>query len=249
MEPEDPVSERRKQEPKDKVDVVACQLALKHKLMLHEVKCIIQEFLKAHLDEDGGMPQEEFDKTMARIFDVPAVKPEVSKSAYVAAGVEKQLNELNIDKFLDWYKQNMFTQVNHLTADPAMDRSAAITYEVAARHNVSNIGIDKIKMKFDEYDLDGSGQIDYEEFEKMFCSILHIGNPRDLNQDLLKRFWSQADSDGSGEIDFEEYVDWYVKYFDADADGDPTHRSPIEKFYEGLNPTVQRHNHVETHLH
>jgi len=242
-EDDEPKVQKREEKPKDNTDAIACQLALKHRLMLSEVKCIIREFLKAKQNEYGGLGQDEFDLVMARIFDVPAINKKVSKDAYLAAGVEK---EINIDKFLVWYVQNMFTQVNALTADQHMANSNALAYQVAAKYKVSNYAIDKIKSKFDFYDLDKSGKICYDEFLAMFCSILKVSDPVDLNPDRIKRFWAQVDKNGDGGIDFEEFVDWYLRYFSPDTEDDEWDMSgPLQKFYEGFNPTVQRRNHCE----
>jgi len=223
-------------------DAISCQLALKHRLMVSEVKGIIKEFLKGSRNEQGGMDQAEFDKVMARIFDVPAINKTVSQSAYTAAGVWK---EINIEKFLVWYVQNMFTSINALTADQAMAACNSLAYNMAAKYKVSNFAIDKIKSKFDHYDLDRSGKINYSEFQAMFCSILNA-SISDLNPIRIKGFWAQADRNQDNGIDFEEFVDWYLKYFKPDNENDEWDMSgPLRKYYDSFNPTVQRRSQFE----
>lgn len=238
-----PKPSQEKNKDKDHTDAIACQLALKYRLMFSEVKGIIKEFVKARRNEEGGLGRDEFDRVMACIFDVPAINQNVSHGAYVETEMDK---EVNIDNFLTWYVQNMFTSVNALTCDQAMARGNAVAYNVAVKYKVSNFAVDKIKCKFDHYDLDKSGKIDYSEFEAMFCSILKASSASDLNPDRIKRFWSQADKNGDGGIDFEEFVDWYLRYFSPDNENDDWDMSgPIRKYYDSYNPVVQRRNHFE----
>jgi Ca2+-binding EF-hand superfamily protein len=235
--------EKKQKKVRDYTDAITCQLALKHRLMLSEVRDIIREFKQARRTESGGMQQDEFDKVMARIFGVPAINKQVSQSAFRASLAHA---DMNIDKFLEWYVQNMFTQVNALTADPTMAKGDALAYRVAAKHNIPHYLVDKIKIKFDFYDLDKSGKIDYSEFEAMFCSILKVASPRDLNPDRMQRFWSQVDRNQDGGVDFEEFADWYLKFFNPDTQDDDCDMSgPLQQFYDGFNPTVQRRNHLE----
>lgn len=232
---------KKPEKDKNDIDAICCQMALRYKLMRSEVRCIIQEFMKAPRNEVGGLQQEHFDVAMEKIFEVPKINKVVSKSAYVAANIEK---EINIEKFLMWYVQNMFTQISALTADKAMADSNALAYRLAEKHQVTNATIDKIKTKFDLYDLDRSGKIDFSEFQAMFCVILKVRDVDDLNPERMKRFWSQIDHNLDGGIDFEEFVNWYLKSFspDTDNDDDWDMAGPLEKFYNNFNPSVQRRN-------
>jgi len=240
-EQEDPVTPTVKTPVRDHndTDAVACKMALKFRLMLSEVRCIIKEFVKAPRNPEGGLKQDTFDKVLERIFEVPVINKKVSQNAYVQAGMDK---ELNLEKFLEWYVQNMFTQVSALTADHAMADSNSAAYGLAEKFQVSNFTIDKIKVKFDLYDLDRSGKIDFFEFQAMFCVILKVKDPIDLNPERIKRFWGQIDKNADGGIDFAEFVEWYLKNFSADTENDDDWDTagPLEKFYNNFNPSVQR---------
>merc|ERR1712118_128899 len=99
--------------------------------------------------------------------------------------------------FINWYVQNMFTQVSSMNCSKDKKESEELIYKLAKKHNVSAFSIDKIKSRFDHYDTDGSGEMDYEEFFEMFMKILNIKKSEDLNPERLKRFWIEIDADGS----------------------------------------------------
>jgi Ca2+-binding EF-hand superfamily protein len=199
---------------KDRTECVAIQLALRHKLMVSEVKTILKEFLKAKRAESGALTRAEFDQVLCRIFEQSSIEPAMGKNAYDACSAGQCVD---IEEFLSWYKRNMFTQVTGLNADPAKAASEKTVYELARKHDVSPVDVDKIKSKFDLFDLDKSGMIDYNEFMEMFAVILKKKSVNDLNHERIKRFWSQITKVekkcGSDAIDFPEYVDWYMKYY------------------------------------
>jgi len=230
----DPLAEVPK-EKKDTMDCVAIKLALRYRLMLSEVKNIIREFLEAKRDIDGGIGRATFDKVMARIFDVPSVKESVSQSAYDACAAP---DGINIEEFLSWYVQNMFTQVNGMNADVGKHQSESLIYSLASKYNVPIPLVDKMKTRFDSFDIDGSGTLDFDEFRQMFCGLMKV---TEVNPDRLKRFWDQIKKTGRA-ITFEEFVEWHSKYHNPDTGAsdefDPA--APLRKFYEAYDPTVQR---------
>mmetsp|Transcript_83067 Transcript_83067/g.158583 ORF Transcript_83067/g.158583 Transcript_83067/m.158583 type:complete len:346 (-) Transcript_83067:83-1120(-) len=216
-------------------DALACRLALKHRLQLWEVKGIIREFSNVKHTPTGAVEREDFDRAMAQIFDVPKVDPRVSATAYKAVGAA---TEIDIEKFLEWYVQNMFTQVNAMNADSAKMASDSLIYQIAKRHGVSPIVIDKIKVKFDHYDTDKSGHICFSEFQDMFVLILKAKSIAELNEARINRFWSEVIKASPEGIDFEEFTAWYLKYFGADADDNSCGIN--EAYYDSFDPTLQR---------
>jgi Ca2+-binding EF-hand superfamily protein len=234
VEPEAPVEPKDKS--KDNMDCIAIKLALRYRLMLSEVKNIIREFLEAKRDTDGGIGRKEFDKVMTRIFDVPSVKDSVCQTAYAACAAP---DGINIEEFLSWYVQNMFTQVNSMNADSQKQQSETLVYKLAAQFSVPVPTVDKMKTKFDHFDVDSSGYIDFDEFKSMFCALMKVP---EVNPERLKRFWEQIKKTNH-QITFEDFVEWHAGFFNHD-DGsvsdefDPA--APLRKFYEAYDPTVQR---------
>lgn len=100
--------------------------------------------------------------------------------------------------------------------------------------------IDKIRKKFDHFDIDGSGKIDYQEFLQMLVYVLKAKSTEDIAEDRATRFWQEIDLDGSGEIDFPEFVEWFVKYFNPNDDEMDMTKGPVSKFYDSFNPMKSR---------
>jgi Ca2+-binding EF-hand superfamily protein len=225
-----------------------CQLALRYRLSLSEAKRITKEFQNARKNQDGGLDRKEFDQVMCRIFDVPAVDDPISHGAYTATGMA---GKIDIELFFNWYVQNMFTQVNSLNCAKDKVDSEKLIYEIARKHGVSTLAVDKVKVKFDHFDTDKSGHIDFEEFQDMFCTILKTKSRDELNPERMKRFWKEIDINGDEGVDFSEFAEWYLKYFHADNDTeDFDMNGPLRAFYDSYDPRVQRRqslNAIEKH--
>ena len=62
-------------------------------------------------------------------------------------------------------------------------------------------GVDKYRKIFEEIDVDGSGELDFDEFVEAYKKI----NP-DVSLTQLEQMFKEADLDGGGTLDFEEFV-------------------------------------------
>lgn len=138
--------------------------------------------------------------------------------------------EIDFVEFAIWYAKYGFSEEVLLTKDQRMMR------DVARKFSMPHSEIERFKAKFDEFDLDGSGEIDFSEFEKILAQLLKVPAHLELPASRLKQFWQETDSDGTGTINFEEFLGFYCKRFDA-ADSDV---SPLETFYRGLRPSAVR---------
>lgn len=56
-----------------------------------------------------------------------------------------------------------------------------------------------MKAAFKAFDLDGSGEISYEEFEETFTAGLEI------DKSELRKYFKEFDKNGSGHINYEEF--------------------------------------------
>ena len=112
-----------------------------------------------------------------------------------------------------------------------------MTLELARKHRCSCIDLDKVKQKYDSFDLDKSGMIEYAEFEAMMYKLLRCSSRSDLPTNRMLRFWQEVDKDGNGSVDFSEFADWYFKYFAHAEDN-----GIVEAFYASFLPDVQRVN-------
>ncbi|ETV81172.1 hypothetical protein H257_05759 [Aphanomyces astaci] len=66
----------------------------------------------------------------------------------------------------------------------------------------------ELKKIFDDYDEDGSGDIDVEELGKIADDL---GEP--LSKEELDYLVKEFDADGSGTIDWEEFIAWWKSPF------------------------------------
>mmetsp|Transcript_97098 Transcript_97098/g.277854 ORF Transcript_97098/g.277854 Transcript_97098/m.277854 type:complete len:110 (+) Transcript_97098:39-368(+) len=65
---------------------------------------------------------------------------------------------------------------------------------------------DGLRARFNEIDLDKSGEIDKSEFKTLVKDLLDRGAPKDAKLDKL---FDEADLDGSGSVDFDEFQALY----------------------------------------
>jgi hypothetical protein len=146
-----------------------------------------------------------------------------------------------IDTFVEWYRGNIFGAIGLANQSEA----ETLMYELADQNEVTPQTIENVRKKFDEFDTDGSGLIDYEEFIEMMCKLLRVDDISKISQHRLERFWREADTDGSGEIDFPEFCHWYLKNFSPDK---PQMHAPavdqgiIGSFYSSFQPSAARRN-------
>jgi Ca2+-binding EF-hand superfamily protein len=218
----------------------ASRLARKYHLDLYEVKYILKCFVEADENGSGGLDKQEFEMVVRKLFEVPAsasVDPMMLEKAWekMSGGGSSTTAEANAEVFVEWYTQNMFTPMVTNTMNAA-DPSANESYDLAKKHNITPPQVDKIKKKFNVFDVDGSGHIDFQEFMQMLCYVLKAKNVEDVSEDRAMRFWQEIDIDGSGEIDFPEFCGWFVKYFNPDEEEMDMSRGPVGKFYDSFNP-------------
>jgi Ca2+-binding EF-hand superfamily protein len=226
----------------------ASRLAKKYHLDLYETKYILKLFVEADANGSGGLDKAEFEGVIRKLFEVPASAEEhkgmVDKAwEQMMRTKDSTTAEGNAEAFVEWYTQNMFSKMVAATMN-AGDPKASESYDLAKKFDITPPEVDKIKKRFKEFDLDGSGKIDYNEFMQMLCFVLRAKNPTDVSEDRAQRFWQEIDVDGSGEIEFEEFCGWFVKYFNPNEVEMDMSRGPVEKFYDSFNPrkSMQRNS-------
>ncbi len=69
---------------------------------------------------------------------------------------------------------------------------------------LSEKDIEKIKAEFDYFDEDNSGELNLEEFRKLFKIIAP-----DARQAEADAGFADIDEDASGAIEFDEFLDWW----------------------------------------
>lgn len=224
----------------------ASNLARKYHLDLYEVKDILKVFSEADDNGSGGLDKSEFEYVLRKMFEIPQsqpVPPDMLNSAWkkMMTGGTGDIAEANVDTFLEWYVHNMFTpMVREVDQYNPVVQKQNETLALAKKFNTDIISIDKIKKKFDAFDVDGSGTIDFDEFYEMLKFCLKCKNKSDIAPDRAERFWKELDRDGGGDIDFPEFVGWFLKYFKPDDDDMDLNKAkgnnPVSTLYSSFNP-------------
>ncbi|CAD7925355.1 unnamed protein product [Amoebophrya sp. A120] len=80
---------------------------------------------------------------------------------------------------------------------------------IARKHNIPLGDAETLRVKFEKYDADGSGQISKDEFSCILRELIRVKNVSDIPQERFNHYWREVDLDHSGEISFEEFLVWY----------------------------------------
>lgn len=219
----------------------AIHLAKRHRLDFHEVKKAVVEIINTQRNGGGNLTKEQFRLFLCRAFATDSVPANILDSAFDDLARGDIVVALNVDDFLAWYKQNLFSLVAQLRSDRDSTSFDSFILELAKTHGVPASEVDKVKLVFDRWDVDRSGQIDYDEFVGMIHAL--VGAARgDISKDRLQKFWKEIDTDGSGEVDFSEFAPWYLKYFNSKGLG----FGPAEAFYASYSPSAQRASYLNS---
>ncbi|CAE8597082.1 unnamed protein product [Polarella glacialis] len=209
----------------------AINLAREHGIPAHEVRFIAKRLAEAQRDMGGEgtlcLNMNVFYNFLCGVFDADQIDKQFVLDAYQPFDEGGQ--DFNLANFLAWYKQHMFSDVAPRLAAKDKASSDALIYQMAAKHHVCPVLVDRIKTVFDKVDLDKSGKIEYVEFVEMMSQIMHA-QKEDFGSHRLQLFWKEAETSRDGHVDFSEFVAWYVKYF---ADG-VKQNGPLESYYESF---------------
>eukprot|EP00746_Dinoflagellata_sp_MGD_P148885 gnl/MRDRNA2_/MRDRNA2_81021_c0_seq7.p1 gnl/MRDRNA2_/MRDRNA2_81021_c0~~gnl/MRDRNA2_/MRDRNA2_81021_c0_seq7.p1 ORF type:complete len:484 (-),score=83.84 gnl/MRDRNA2_/MRDRNA2_81021_c0_seq7:410-1861(-) len=138
--------------------------------------------------------------------------------------------KVEFDEFAIWYSSWGFQQ--ELLLSPQKIR----TRDFAKKYSLSYADVDAVYTKFQHFDEDKSGLIEFGEFKKLLYKLLKVPRGQDLPANRLNFFWKEIDIDGSGTVCMDEFLQWYAKYFDVKGNSDV---SPIEQFYQSVRPNMQ----------
>jgi len=211
----------------------AAQLAKQYRMESREIAGILRAFeLVLGGREKARVGVDDFERVMRHIFHVPDVDLAIVHTAYLASCTN---DGIDVEKFLTWYVQNLFTTVNTLKTAPEQAANNRLIVELAQKHQCRVTTMDYTKRQFDRFDKDGSGGIDYHEFSDMMEILFKVRNPGDVCERRLRKFWCEANVAGNGSIGFEEFANMYFKYFNPESEIDQ-----VELLYASYNPCIQR---------
>lgn len=133
--------------------------------------------------------------------------------------------KIDIWEFVIWFSAFSFSE--SICVNPP----ARFTRNVARKHGLSLLNIERYKKSFDRYDLNNNGVIEFNEFKHIITDLLKVPPGLDLPHERLMSMWRSADKDGSGSIDFDEFVAFYMKYF---GDTFETEFDPVTDYYRSM---------------
>jgi hypothetical protein len=97
-----------------------------------------------------------------------------------------------------------------------LDERERVLRNAARRFDLDMQTAERIHRMFIEFDSDGTGFLDFDEFENVVAKMLKA-KVSDIPRARMLKFWQEIDSDGSGEVDFEEFIEYYMKYFGGNS--------------------------------
>lgn len=159
---------------------------------------------------------------MEKLEDLP---PDLLRHAFAVADKDKN-GTISFPEFVTWFSTAGFN--TNVTLSP---KERAFR-EFCAENNLSLVDMDRYQKYFAEYDCDGSGEIDYEEFEGVIRRCARVPRHLEIPPARMKQLWTQADNDCSGSIDFEEFALFYRKFFEAPG------AAGFESFYRNVRPPL-----------
>mmetsp|Transcript_2280 Transcript_2280/g.5240 ORF Transcript_2280/g.5240 Transcript_2280/m.5240 type:complete len:397 (+) Transcript_2280:2-1192(+) len=134
------------------------------------------------------------------------------------------------------------------TMDSLLSVGSMLARGLAKKYGIPIDEVDDIKAKFDEFDLDGSGVIEFDEFRQLMLKLFEVKNPSDMPEPRIQFFWNSLDTDGGGDADFEEFLVWYRKWLWVPQDeqsrgkkkGKKKTDGMLEHYYRSVRTTTPR---------
>eukprot|EP00931_Biecheleriopsis_adriatica_P025115 TRINITY_DN15515_c0_g1_i1.p1 TRINITY_DN15515_c0_g1~~TRINITY_DN15515_c0_g1_i1.p1 ORF type:complete len:318 (+),score=77.06 TRINITY_DN15515_c0_g1_i1:168-1121(+) len=155
--------------------------------------------------------------------DIPA---EIVDTAFTVADKDGN-GTVDFNEFCAWFGTVGFNELTNLSSEDIHFR------EFCKENSMLIVDVEKYRKYFNQFDTDGSGLIDREEFEELLKKCSKLPKGVDLPQNRVKQLWQECDTDGSGEVNFEEFAVFYKKHFDDGSDG-----NPWESFYSKVRPKL-----------
>lgn len=129
---------------------------------------------------------------------------------------------MNFQQFALWFFSMSFSESCNLTEEQREVRS------MARKHDMAICTVDYYKKCFDQHDHDGSGFIDFNEFQALLNKMIRIPTGYSLPEKRVEQLFREVDEDSNGSINFWEFVHFYRKYFEQQ---DGSLSCPFEAFY------------------
>jgi len=184
--------------------------------------------LERHAQDDemlrsGVLNNDAMMKVVCKLTDVSRVEDlSMDVRRVMAVADTNSDGQVDFHEFVVWYQNRAFLECMNLTKGDIENRA------VAQRVGCDAEQIDRFRTMFDKFDIDGSGDIDMDEFRELLRILMKTPKHVEIPENRVENLYRECDADGSGEVDFEEFVTFYLRHFDADSE------DPLTDYYKGL---------------
>lgn len=144
--------------------------------------------------------------------------------------------KMTFSEFGKWQRRQT-CGVNHFSVQDLVQKEDLTLRDLAVKHDIPLIDVEQVHRVFHDFDLDGSGLVEMEEFVNILHELLRVPKSLEIPKGRIEKFWREVDRDGNGGICFEEYLVWYNQYF-----GHSTAMDPIQAFYASFRPHASPRN-------
>jgi len=180
-------------------------------LPVREVRDIRDDFMDCDVGNNGALTYEVFRDYVRSRAGIP---PDMPIPNHLLPNGDPEAADRNgdgavtLDEFLEWSVSTQWSE--EMLVPSAASRDLR---QVAREQGLKLLDVEHIKKKFDEFDLDGSGEIDEVEFRAVLYKLIQAKEPSDVPLKMIKRYWREIDADNSGAIHFYEFLIWYTTSF------------------------------------
>lgn len=180
-----------------------------------------------HKDLSHALSRQEFAAVLVEITGSLSVSDLPDGFLNQAFSLTDKNNSGDIDfgEFVAYYASMCFSEHMNCTRKEREFR------ELCRKHDLSIVEVESYRKFFEEFDSDGSGEIEEDEFPELVRKCAKVPKGVEIPEARFKVLWKEADRDGGGSVDFEEFVLFYRKYF-ADGCGN----GGFEGFYRNIRP-------------
>jgi len=187
-------------------DICALQ-AKKHKRPLDVVKKYYDEFKGLDENGNGMLTPVEFEAAVRKLCHVPDGEPtplDLFDNQWKILDRHKR-GVAGFEEFLLWSLNVAFTE--GVVVEDTEERRMR---SMAKKHKFNILDLERMRGVFNQFDEDGSGEVDEDEFKQVLCHVMKVKEASDIPDMTVKRYFREVDIDGSGDIDFEEFALWYL---------------------------------------
>jgi len=180
-------------------------LSKQYSLPINEVRDIKAEFNQHDADGDGQINREEF---LSLVRKRTNMSNDEEIPIHLLRGISDGDELFGFEEILRWSIGTAWSEEMMMP-----DANQRQLRRLAREQDMKLPDVEKVKRMFDEFDSDGSGEIEEEEFRHILRALLRVKDVTDIPLKRLQRYWREVDLDGGGSVTFHEFLVWYKSHF------------------------------------